>query len=213
MEGLMRTLFAAAALALALPGVALAQATTTTTAASPMASITRFGGEVTALSATSISVRGDDGQTTTLPLAPDYMLVIGHVIQASDIKPGDFVATANINVDDTSGRSVELRVFPPGVHMGEGSYSMAAPNTTMTNATVAEVTDAADGRVLTVRYPGGERHITLPSTVTVVGQTLADHAQLHVGAHVRGFARANAQGVLTTGYLYTGENGAPPPGR
>lgn len=212
----MRWILAAALLALALPASAMAQTTTTTTTTTTTrgpSSVSRLLGEVTALSATQITIRADDGHSTTLPLSSDYLLIIGHQIQASDIKPGDFVATANTNEGDNAGRSVELRVFPPGLKMGEGSYPMDAPNVTMTNATVAEVTDVAGGRALTVRYPGGERHITLPADIVVVGQRQAEHAELQTGAHVRIFARPDAHGALTAIYVYTGEHGAAPPGR
>jgi len=77
----------------------------------------------------------------------------------------------------------------------------------------AKVTEVAGDRVLTVRFPGGERRITLPGDVVVVGQRLGEHALVHAGVQVRIFARPDANGALTTGYVYTGENGAAPPGR
>jgi hypothetical protein len=164
---------------------------------------------VTAVSGALLSVRADDGTTTTVALSPGWLLVIGRPISASDIRVGDFVATANSNIDDNSGRSVELRVFPPGVHLGEGSRPMADGNT-MTNGAVGEVTDVEGGRELLVRYPGGERHVMLPSDIVVVGQRLGDHALLAPGWQVRVLATGEA-GALTTSYVYSGENGLAPP--
>jgi hypothetical protein len=177
--------------------------------AQPAPHYTRLAGVVTAVSGALVSVRSDDGVTTTLSLSPGWLLVIGRPISANDIHPGDFVATANANVDDNSGRSVELRVFPPGVHLGEGSRPMADGNT-MTNGTVGEVTNIEGGREMLVRYPGGERHITLPSDIVVVGQRLGDHADLAPGWNVRILATGE-NGALTTSYIYSGENGTPPP--
>jgi len=191
--------FALAALAAAVfAAPALAQTATTQAApaATPVSSWTRVSGAVTALSATQLIVRAADGTSTTMSFAPGWRLVVGHPISASDIHVGDFVATANANVDDASGRSVELRVFPPGIHLGEGSRPMADGNT-MTNGTVGEVTDVSGGRQMVVRYPGGQRTITLPSNITVVGQRIADHSELAVGWNV--YVLANP-----------GENGAPP---
>lgn len=182
------------------------------TAAPSTAAYQWFRGEATAVSATSVTVRAADGASTTIALAPDWMLVIGRVIQASDIKVGDFVATANTITADNAGRSVELRVFPAGVRLGEGSRPMADGNN-MTNGTVGEVVDTTDGRVMVVRYPGGERHITLPRDVSVVGQRVGEQSDLQQGWNVRVLARADANGVLTSSYIYTGENGAPAPGR
>jgi hypothetical protein len=204
----MRLVYAAAGLAFL--GASLSAQAQTTTPAAPAPTYTRAAGEITAVSATQISVRSADGHIATMALAPQWLLVIGRPISASDIHPGDFVATANVITGDDAGRSVELRVFPPGVHLGEGSRPMADGNN-MTNGTVGQVASVADGRVLDVTYPGGERHITLPSTINVIGQTLADHSALAVGWHVRVLAQADASGALTTGYVYSGVNGAEPP--
>lgn len=182
----------------ALPALAQTQTATTqaAAAANPVSSWVRVSGTVTALSGTQLSVRAADGTSTRLGFAPDWQLVVGHPISASDIHVGDFVATANANVDDDSGRSFELRVFPPGIHLGEGSRPMADGDT-MTNGAVSEVTDVNGARQMVVRYPGGQRTITLASNITVVGQRIADHGALAVGWNV--FVLA-----------HPGENGAAP---
>ena len=169
-------------------------------------------GEVTAVSANSISVRNAEGAVQTIPLAPDWILVVARVIQASEIRAGDFVATANQITGENSGRSVELRVFPAGVNLFPGSRPMADGNN-MTNGFVGNVTDAGDGRVMRVTYPGGERTITLPRDVTVVGQRLGDKASIRPGWRVRVLARPDANGVMSSSYVYTGESGAEAPGR
>lgn len=207
--------FALMALAAALCAApALAQSQTAAPAAQAQAAQpTRVHvmGTVTAVSATQMTVRTADGTSATMGFTPGWLLVIGHPIAASDIHVGDFVATANSNVDDSSGRSVELRVFPPGVHLGEGSRPMADGNT-MTNGTVGTVTDVSGGRQMVVSYAGGQRTITLPSNVTVIGQHLADHAQLAVGWNVFVFANAGENGAPPQAfYVYSGENGAAPP--
>ena len=205
--------FAVMALAAALlAGPALAQTTTTQAApAQAPVSYTRLSGIVAAVSATQLTVRAADGTSSTVGFAPGWLLVIGKPIAASDIHVGDFVATANSNVDDNSGRSVELRVFPPGVHLGEGSRPMADGNT-MTNGTVGTVTDVSGGRQMVVSYPGGQRTITLPSTITVVGQHLAEHSQLAPGWTVRVLANPGENGGPPQAfYVYSGENGAAPP--
>jgi len=189
-------LMALAATVLAAPGLAQTATTQAAPAATAPSSWTRISGTVTAVNATQLTVRAADGTSSTVGFAPGWNLVVGHPISASDIHAGDFVATANANVGDNSGRSVELRVFPPGIHLGEGSRPMADGNT-MTNGTVGEVTNVGDGRQMVVRFPGGERTITLPSSITVVGQRVADHSELVVGWNV--FVLANP-----------GENGAPP---
>jgi hypothetical protein len=207
--------FALIALAAALCAApALAQTQTAppaATAQTAQPTRVRVTGTVTAVSATQMTVRAADGTSTTMGFAPGWLLVIGHPIAPSDIHVGDFVATENVIVDDHSGRSVELRVFPPGVHLGEGSRPMADGNN-MTNGTVGTVTDVSGSRQMVVSYPGGQRTITLPNDIVVIGQHLGDHAQLATGWTVFVFANAGENGAPPQAfYVYTGENGVPPP--
>lgn len=179
-------------------------------AAQPAQAVTRrVGGEVTAIDGSNITVRTTDGTTSTFALAPDAWIIKTRLIQASDIHPGDFVATANTNNADGTGTSTELRVFPPGMHLGEGSYPMQEPNTTMTNATVAHVVNVDGGRQLTVTYganadnnsAAGQRTITLPESVQVVQWYRVQLSDVHVGARVRGRAHTNEVGGVVVDFM------------
>lgn len=178
-------------------------------------SISRVSGEIVAMTATELTVRGADGKTTAIPFPATAPLYVARPIPASAIKPGDFVATTNLNLDDKSGRAVELRVYPAnsGTAAQAASYPMGQPNTTMTNAPVATVTDNPDGRTLTVRYPGGERKIVLPASVRVIGHTAIDRASLRPGWRISAILRPGPDGKLVPIQLLTGENGAAPPMR
>ncbi len=179
------------------------------TAAPVQATPQRVGGEVTAINGSNITVRGADGATSTFAVAPDAAIVKTRPIDASEIHAGDFVATANTNNADGTGTSTELRVFPPGMHLGEGSYPMDEPNTTMTNATVARVVNVAGGRQLTVTYganasnnsAAGTRTITLPASIQVVQWYTAALTDVHVGDRVRGRAHADASGAVTADFV------------
>lgn len=164
------------------------------TASAPAAQSVRFDGVVTAIADSRITVAGSDGASTSFIIAPDAWIVKGRPIQAREIHAGDFVATANVNNPDGTGTSTELRVFPPSMHLGEGSYPMQQENTTMTNATVSQVTNVGNGRQLTVAYgasqasgtPAGTRIITLPASVQVMQWYRAALADVRVGSRVRG---------------------------
>jgi hypothetical protein len=194
----------------AAPGNTSAASVSPAQAAATLATIKRVEGEVIAVSAASLSIREADGRIVQVVIEPNANIITSRTIAANDIHPGDFVAAANANIDDRSGRSASLNVFPPGVRRGEGSYAMQQPNMTMTNATVVEVVDITDGRDLLVRYPGGERHIIIPADARVARQTSVDIAQIGPGAHVRAFARPDADGALSTGYITVEPTDAPP---
>jgi hypothetical protein len=180
---------------------------------------TRIAGEVRGLTATSFDVVGQDNSTSVVMIGADSWIVKTRPIQASEIKAGDFVATANTNNSDGTGTSTELRVFPPGMHLGEGSYPMQAPNTTMTNATVAQVTNVGGGRQLTVTYganaqnnsPAGTRTITLPASVQVIQWYRVQLSDLRSGDHVRGRVHPDASGALQADFVLVDNPPSPAP--
>ena len=194
---------------------AAAPAATAPATPAPTTPPARFKGIVTATSGAQITMTGDNGASSTVTVAPDAWIVKGRPIAASEIHPGDFVATANVNNPDGTGTSTELRVFPPGLRLGEGSYPMDEPNTTMTNATVAQVTNVGGDRQLTVTYgasaasgtPAGTRTIKLPANVQVVQWYRVTFADIHIGNRVRGRGVSN-NGVIVANFVFADD---PPP--
>jgi hypothetical protein len=156
---------------------------------------TRYAGTVTAVAADHLTIKDKDGKTSEVPLATTWTAVATRPVDIEAIKPGSFVATANTNIDATTGKSIELRVFEPGNKLGEGSNPMAQPNTTMTNATVQTVTKGAQGRELVVAYPGGTRHIIVPPEVQVIGNFPIDRDSIKPGEDISAFGVKGADGV------------------
>jgi hypothetical protein len=73
---------------------------------------------------------------------------------------------------------------------GEGHRPFdLAPESTMTNATVADVAAAPQGRRLRVRYAGGEQTIVIPLETPIVSFRSGDRSLLRPGASVSLLAR------------------------
>jgi hypothetical protein len=161
----------------------------------------RVQGVVTALDNAGLTVRAADGTETRLGLAPDLSLVTTRQVDIDTIQPGDFIATANLQQPDGSGRSIELRVFEKGSRAGEGSRPMAQPGQIMTNATVSKVSKTAEGREFEVAYPGGTRRILVPADIPVIQSVPVDPAALKPGAHVTLVAQRGADGSLRAGRI------------
>jgi hypothetical protein len=156
---------------------------------------TRYAGTVTAVAADHLTIKAQDGKSSDVPLSPTWTAVATRPVDIEAIKPGSFVATANTNIDATTGKSIELRIFEPGNKGGEGSFPMQQPNTTMTNATVQTVTKGAQGRELVVAYPGGTRHIIVPPDVQVIGNFPVDRDSIKPGDEISAFGVKGDDGV------------------
>lgn len=190
-----KPLILAATLAAA-PVLALAQPAASTGAPARPPAFTRYAGTVTAVAADHLTIKAQDGQTSDVPLSPTWTAVATRPVDIEAIKPGSFVATANTNIDATSGKSIELRIFEPGNKGGEGSFPMQQPNTTMTNATVQTVSKGAQGRELVVAYPGGTRHIIVPPDVQVIGNFPVDRDSIKPGDEIIAFGVKGDDGVV-----------------
>lgn len=175
-------------------------------------------GVVVAFAGTTLTVKDAHGLSTTYAVADDVRILQLRKIDASAIKPGSFVATANVSQPDGSGVSKEFRVFAPALKgLGEGHGPMAgeAPGTMMTNGTVAaEVVSTPRGREMDVTYGGagrqGVRHVVLPQSVPIREMSLVDRALIKPGVAVQVRALRTPDGMLVARAILVGENGQPP---
>src|SRR5207244_8481725 len=138
-------------------------------AAAQQTSPSRVRGTVEAVDGDVLSVKSRAGEDIKLHMTAD-MLVLGIVkIPLSEIKVGSFVGATTVPGPDGSQNAVEVHVFPEAMRgTGEGSrpYDLR-PNSTMTNATVADSVVGKDGHTWKGKYRGGEykRVVLLATTV------------------------------------------------
>jgi hypothetical protein len=185
-----------AVLALFTVGAALAQ----TPPAGGAGNGVRITGTLTGVTNDGIKVRDAGGQETALGVAPNLTVVAARPVAKDAIKPGDFVASANLSDGEGAGRSIEMRLFEPGSHAGEGNRPMtqpgAAPGQMMTNATVTKVSQTSAGLELDVQYPGGVRHLVVPPEVNIVGSYPVEPNTLKPGMPVTVNATRGDDGSL-----------------
>ena len=200
---MLRTATLLAALAFAAPAVAQT---------APTAAPAHIRGEVTSLTADTLTIATREGPTAVVKLVPTWSVVVVTPTAIDAIKPGSFIGTTEVEKADGTGTSLEVHVFPAGVKAGEGHYAWdLRPGSMMTNGTVDMAVTSAEGRTVSVSYPGGTRKVTVPSNVPVVAFGLGDRAMIKPGVHVFIIAPANADGTYTTNRVTTGANGAAPP--
>ena len=127
------------------------------------------------------------------------MRVVGITrISLSDIKVGSFIGTTTVPGPDGEQNAVEVHVFPENMRgTGEGSrpYDLR-PNSTMTNATVAETVAGNDGHTLMVKYKDGEKKVVVSPDTPVVTYVPADKSDLKAGAKVIAFMKKLPDGIV-----------------
>lgn len=169
-------------------------------------------GNVVSFSGSMLKVKTREGETVDVALADDWQVAGVANAQVTDIKPGDFVGIASLPKADGGDGALEVLIFPPAMKgLGEGSYGWdLKPNSSMTNATVADAVKDVDGRTVTVTYHGKEKKIAIPDGIPVVTIAAATKDDLVSGAAVFITAENAATGPIAH-QVVVGKNGVVPP--
>lgn len=195
------TACAMAALGMALGTMAQAQTTV------------RVRGTIEAVDGGALRVKTREGQTVTIKV-PDNATVAGVVKRSlSDIKASDFVGIAAVPQAGGPSRALEVLIFPESMRgAGEGHRPWdLLPESTMTNATVAETVTKVEGQVLTLKYKDGEQTIVVPQDVPIVSFAPGEKSELKPGAviFIGGAAKAE-DGSLSATRITVGRDVPPP---
>ena len=173
----------------------------------------RVRGTIEGVDGDVLAVKSRSGEDVKLHMTGD-MLVVGITkTSLSEVKLGSFIGATTVPGPDGSQKAVEVHVFPENMRgTGEGSrpYDLR-PNSTMTNATVAETVAGNDGHTLMVKYKGGEKKVVVSPDTPVVAFVPADKSDLKAGAKVIAFMKKLPDGSFETNRVSVGRDGLTPP--
>ena len=174
----------------------------------------RLRGTIESVDGDVLSVKSRGGEDVKLHLAGD-LRVSGIVkIALSDIKVGSFIGATTVPGADGVQNAVEVHVFPEAMRgAGEGSRPWdLKPNSSMTNATVAESVVGNDGHTLLVKYKDGEKRLLVSPETPVVTYVPGDRADLKPGARIIAFtSKKLPDGSLEASRISVGRDGLTPP--
>jgi hypothetical protein len=173
----------------------------------------RVRGTIEAVDGDVIAVKSRSGEDFKLHMASDMRLVGIAKISLDDIKVGSFIGTTTVPGPDGGNSAIEVHVFPENMRgTGEGSRPFdLRPNSTMTNATVAETVAGNDGHTLLVKYKDGEKKVVVPPDTPVVTYVPADKSELKAGAKVIAFFKKLPDGSFEANRISVGLNVLTPP--
>ena len=194
--------------ALALSLVAPLVLAQTTVPTAPAASAARVRGTIQAVAPGTLTVKDRSGEVLELVLPPKVTVSEVYPMALADIQPGSFIGTAAMPQADGTERAIAVTVFPEsarGAGEGHRPFDML-PQSTMTNATVADVVASPKGRTLQLKYKDGERAIVVPLDAPVVSFKPGDPSLLVVGASVSLTAQL-VDGKRTITRINAGRNG------
>ena len=195
----------AALLIAAVSAVAVAQA--------PANPPVRIRGTVEKVDGQNLTVKANNGQSMSVKLADNYVVIGIAKAGVADIGSGKFIGTTTLGERDGALVALEVHIFPENMRgTGEGHYDWdLRPASKMTNANVANVTNMGTDHVLMVQYKGGEKKVLVPESAAIVSFTPADKSELKPGAPVFVNSQRQPDGSLAAPRVNVGLNGQIPP--
>ena len=193
--------------------VAMVAASTIYAIAQQPPSPSRVRGTIEAVEGDVLAVKSRSGEDVRLQMTSDIRIVGIVKIALSDIKVGSFIGTTTVPGPEGMQNAVEVHVFPENMRgTGEGSrpYDLR-PNSSMTNATVAESVVGNDGHTLLVKYKGGEKKVLVAAETPVVTYVPGDKSDLKAGAKVIAVMKKLPDGTFETNRVSVGRDGLTPP--
>ena len=194
-------------------GLAVALALATAVTAVAQTTPTRLRGAITAIDGRTVSIATREGPTVEVKLNDNWVVALVVPLTMADIKQGSFVGIASLGTD-ADRTALEVLVFPDAMRgSNEGHYPWdLLPQSMMTNATVATVTEGGGGQTLKLEYKGGgTQTIKVKPGTPIVTFQQGDRADAKVGAKVFVGAAKAADGTLSATRLNVGKDGLTPP--
>jgi hypothetical protein len=173
----------------------------------------RVRGTIEGVDGDVLAVKSRGGEDVRLRMTGD-MRVVGIIkISLAEIKVGSFIGTTTVPGPDGGENAMEIHLFPEEMRgTGEGSRPFdLRPNSTMTNATVAESVAGNDGHTLLIKYKDGEKKVVVTPDTPVVTYVPADKSELKAGAKVIAAMKKLPDGSFETNRVSVGRDGLMPP--
>ena len=165
-------------------------------------------GEISSITGSDLTVQSKTGPVA-VKLAGET-IVRGEVpVKFSDITSGMYVGAAATKQPDDIFRASRLHIFSEDQRgTGEGHRPLASEpqsGATMTNANVETVEDVAvqnvKGRMLTLKYKGGEIKVIVPADAPVVKRIVGDRKLLTTGSTVSVTGNRGGDGAIVASQI------------
>jgi hypothetical protein len=174
----------------------------------------RIRGAIEAVDGPVLTVKSREGTEMKVRMT-DNVVVIGIAKSSlADIKPNSYIGVSAMPEADGTQKALAIHIFPEAQRgTGEGFRAWdLRPNSTMTNATVAETVAGTDGQNILVKYKDGEKKVVVGADTPIVAFVTGDKSELKPGAKIIIFgATKKDDGTLEANRVGVGIDGITPP--
>ena len=174
----------------------------------------RIRGTIESVDGAMLMIKSREGTDMKVRVT-DNVAVFGVAkTEMSEIKPGSYIGVSAMPEPDGTQKALAVHIFPEtqrGAAEGFRPWDLR-PNSTMTNATVAETVKGTDGQNILVKYKDGEKKVVVPPETPIVTFVAGDKSELKPGAKIIIFGAVKKDdGTLEANRVNVGRDGITPP--
>ena len=196
------------------PVTALLAVAFVTAASAQQPPTVRVRGTIEAVDGATLSIKSRDGSDVKVNITDNIAVTGVAKASLSDIKEGSYIGVSAMPEPDGTQKAIAVHIFPEaqrGAAEGFRPWDLR-PNSTMTNATVAQTVAGVDGQTIMVKYKDGEKKVVVPPETPIVTFVAGDTSEVKPGVKIIIFgATKKEDGTLETGRIAIGRDGIAPP--
>lgn len=174
----------------------------------------RIRGTLEAVDGPLLSIKSREGNDMKVKMTDNVAVFAVVKTELSEIKEGSYIGVTGLPEPDGTQKAVAVHIFPEnqrGAAEGFRPWDQR-PNSTMTNATVAQTVKGTDGQNILVKYKDGEKKVVVPPETPVVTFVAGDKSELKPGAKIIIFGAVKKDdGTLEANRVNVGRDGITPP--
>jgi hypothetical protein len=174
----------------------------------------RIRGTIEAVDGPMLSIKSREGTDMKVKMTDNVAVFAVVKTELSEIKEGSYIGVTGMPEPDGTQKAVAVHIFPEnqrGAAEGFRPWDQR-PNSTMTNATVAQTVKGTDGQNILVKYKDGEKKVVVTKDTSIVKVVPAGKSEVKPGAHIIIMGAAKQpDGSLVAPAIYVGLNGITPP--
>jgi len=185
-----------------------------TIASAQQAPTVRIRGTIEAVDGPLLAIKTREGNDVKVKMTDNVAVFAVVKTELSQIKEGSYIGVTAMPEPDGVQKAIAVHIFPEnqrGAAEGFRPWDLR-PNSTMTNATVAETVKGTDGQNILVKYKDGEKRVVVPPETPIVTFVASEKSEVKPGAKIIIFGAAKKEdGSLEAARVNVGRDGLTPP--
>src|SRR5579864_1219062 len=175
---------------------------------------TRIRGTIESIDGKTMNIKTREGTDVKVNMTDDISVIGIAKTSLSEIKQGSYIGVSAMPQPDGSQKAIAIHIFPEAMRGAAEGFRPwdLRPNSTMTNATVAQTVAGVDGQTIDVKYKDGEKKVAVTPETAIVAFVTGEKSEIKQGAKIIIFgAKKNDDGSLEANRIGVGRDGIAPP--